>query len=87
MFFYTYDVAVLPGFLPGLLAGAIVFTWITNETASILIAAVWHAAFNLTTACVSCGAGIGAAAVSALVMVAAVILVATYYRGPRVGVG
>jgi len=78
LFFYAYDAGVLFGFLPGLLAGAIIFTWIYNSTESVLIAAVWHGTFNLTTACVSCGAGIGAAAVSAAVMVGAVILVAAY---------
>lgn len=78
LFFYTYDLAVLPGFLPGLFAGAIVFTWLYNSTGSILIAAVWHGMFNLTTACVSCGAGIDAAAVSTVVMVGAVSLLVFY---------
>lgn len=76
LFFYTYDAAILPGFLLGLLAGAIVFTWLYNSTGgSILIVAVWHGAFNLTTACTACGDGVGAATVSALVMVWAVLLV------------
>ena len=74
LFFYTYDPAILPGFLPGLLAGAIVFTWLYNNSGSVLIVAVWHGAFNLTTACSACGEGIGAAAVSVLVMVWAAIL-------------
>ena len=75
LFFYSYEPAILLGFLPGLLAGALVFTWLYNETAgSILIVAVWHGTFNLTTACTACGDGPGAAAVSALVMIWAVIL-------------
>lgn len=78
LFFYTYDAVVLPGFLLGLLAGAIVFTWLYNSTGSILIAAVWHGMFNLTTACATCGAGIGAAVVSALVMVGAIVLLVFY---------
>lgn len=78
LFFYAYDPAVLPGFLPGLFAGAIVFTWLYNSTGSILIAAVWHGTFNLTTACVACGAGIGAAGVSLLVMVGAAVLLLLY---------
>lgn len=78
LFFYAYDLSVLPGFLPTLLAGAIVFTWLYNSTGSILIAAVWHGMFNLTTACVACGAGMGAAAVSALVMIGAVLLLVLY---------
>jgi membrane protease YdiL (CAAX protease family) len=75
LFFYTYDSAVLPGFLPGLFAGAIIFTWLYNSTGSILIAAVWHGLFNYTTACTACGAGIGAATISTMVMIGAVILI------------
>lgn len=78
LFFYAYDAVVLPGFLLGLLAGAIVFTWLYNSTGSILIAAVWHGMFNLTTACSACGAGMGAAVVSTLVMVGAAVLLVFY---------
>jgi len=78
LFFYSYDPAVFPGFLPGLFAGAIVFTWLYNSTGSILIAAVWHGMFNLTTACAACGAGIGAAGVSLLVMIGAALLLLLY---------
>jgi membrane protease YdiL (CAAX protease family) len=76
LFFYSYDVSILPGFLIGLLAGAIVFTWLYNSTeGSILMVALWHGSFNLTTACVSCKTGISAAVISTLVMVWAVIVV------------
>jgi membrane protease YdiL (CAAX protease family) len=78
LFFYTYDAGVIFGFVPGLLAGAIVFTWLFNSTGSILIAAVWHGMFDLTTACATCGTGMAAAAVSMLVMVGAVALLVFY---------
>lgn len=76
MFFYSYPVSILPGFLIGLLAGSITFTWLFNSTnGSVLMTALWHGAFNFTTACVSCKSGIGAAAVSTAVMMWAVLIV------------
>lgn len=87
LFFYAYDAAVIPGMLAGILAGAIVFTWLYNHIKSILIAAVWHGMFNLTTACVPCSAGPGAAAVSMLVIVWAAVLVIFYYRRSSSGAG
>jgi membrane protease YdiL (CAAX protease family) len=79
LFFYLYTVSILPGFLTGLLAGAIVFTWLYNSTGgSILIVAVWHGAFNFVTACTACKTGASAAVVSALVMLWAVLVVIRY---------
>jgi membrane protease YdiL (CAAX protease family) len=79
LFFYTYDLAILPGFLTGLLAGAIALTWLYNGTGgSILITAIWHSAFNTVTACVMCGEGSTAAVISAAVMVLAVFLIFYY---------
>jgi membrane protease YdiL (CAAX protease family) len=76
LFFYSYPLPVLPGFLIGLLAGSITFTWLYNSTrGSVLMTALWHGAFNFTTACVSCKAGISAAAVSTAVMIGAVLIV------------
>jgi membrane protease YdiL (CAAX protease family) len=76
MFFYSYPLSILPGFLIGLLAGSITFTWLFNSTrGSVLITALWHGAFNFTTACVSCKTGVSAAAVSTAVMIWAVLIV------------
>jgi membrane protease YdiL (CAAX protease family) len=76
LFFYLYDVTIIVGFLFGLLAGAITFTWLYNSTGgSVLLVAVWHGAFNFVTGCVACKTGVGAAVVSTLVMVWAVVIV------------
>ena len=79
LFFYMYTAAVLPGLLLGLLAGAIVFTWIYNSTdGSVLMTIIWHASFNYATACTACKAGATSAIISALVMVWAVLVVAIF---------
>ena len=76
LFFYSYDVSMLPGFLMGLLAGAINFTWLYNSTGeSILLVAVFHGLFNTATACSACKTGIIAPVVSVAVMIWAVLLV------------
>jgi membrane protease YdiL (CAAX protease family) len=76
LFFYSYELSLLPGFLFGLLAGAINFTWLYNSTGgSILLAAVFHGLFNSVTACSACKTGILAPLTSALVMVWAVLIV------------
>jgi membrane protease YdiL (CAAX protease family) len=76
LFFYLYDASILVGFLLGLLAGAITFTWLYNSAGgSILLVAVWHGAFNFVTGCVACKTGVAAAVVSTLVMVWAVVVV------------
>jgi len=83
LFFYTYELSILPGFLTGLLAGAIALTWLYNSTgSSILMTAMWHGAFNFVTACVICGEDNNAAIISAAVMILAVVLV-FYYLSQR----
>lgn len=79
LFFYLYDGTIVVGFLLGLLAGAITFTWLYNSTGgSILVVAVWHGAFNFTTGCVTCKTDVAAAVLSTLVMVWAVVVVAWF---------
>ena len=75
LFFYSYDFSIVPGMLIGLLAGAIIFTWLYNSTGgSVLISAIWHGLFNYTTACISCKVGSIAAIISTLVMVWSVVV-------------
>jgi len=79
-FFYIPSYAaiglrILPGFFLGLLAGAIVLTWLYNSSrGSVLAAALWHASFNFVTASPN-AAGLVAAVTSTLVMVWAVAVV------------
>jgi len=55
-FFYlsTWDkigLWMLPGFIVGVLFGAVIFTWIYNGTGgSVLMVALWHGIFDLLTA-------------------------------------
>ena len=69
---------MLPGFFLGLLAGAIVLTWLYNSSrGSVLAAALWHASFNFVTASPDAG-GLVAAIASTLVMVWAVVIAWRY---------
>lgn len=75
-FFYVYDLAILPGFVFGLAAGSIMFTWLYNSSGgSVLMVALLHATFNLTTACTQCKAGLVAAVLSTVVMVWAIVVI------------
>lgn len=79
LFFYMYTLNILPGFLIGLLAGAITFTWIFNSTGgSVLMTILWHGSYNYATACSLCKTGPSAAVISTLVMVWAVLIVLLY---------
>jgi hypothetical protein len=67
--------SMLPGFFLGLLAGAIVLTWVYNSSGgSVLAAALWHASFNFVTAAPEAG-GLVAAITITLVMVWAALVV------------
>lgn len=83
MFFYlpsyaAIGIRMVPGFFFGLLAGAIVLTWLYNSSGgSVLAAALWHASFNFVTASPSAG-GLVAAVTSTLVMVWAIVIIWRY---------
>ena len=80
-FFYLFDPAIAIGWLIGLFAGAIVFTWLFNSASgSILILAVWHGCFNFMSAS-DAGNGVLAAVVSTLVMVWAVVVIVWFKPG------
>src|SRR5262245_50881140 len=66
---------ILPGFLLGVLAGAIVLSWLYNSSGgSVLTAALWHASFNFVTASPNAG-GVVAAVTSTLVIAWAIAVV------------
>lgn len=79
-FFYlpnymAFGPAVVPGFVMGVAAGSVVYTWLYNSTrGSILAAVLWHGSFNFVTASAA-GAGLVAAVASILVIVWAVLIV------------
>lgn len=79
LFFYSYQLSILPGFALGLLAGSLIFTWLYNSSGgSVLLTACWHGLFNVTTACIPCKTGFTAAFISTLVMVGAVVVILVY---------
>lgn len=76
LFFYKYEPSMLPGFSIGLLAGAIIFSWIYNNTGgSVLMTILWHGSYNYGTACSRCKIGASAPIISALAMIGAVVIV------------
>jgi hypothetical protein len=75
LFFYTYNPSIAALWFLGLVAGAIIFTWLFNSSrGSILIVALFHGTFNFATAS-SIGGGMAAAILSMLAMVWAVVVV------------
>ena len=73
------------GFGIGLVTGAVVLTWVCNGSGgSVLVAALWHTSYNLTTA-TRAGAGLPAAVVSAAVIVAGVLLARQHVAAVRQG--
>jgi len=77
-FFYLFDTSIAIGWVIGLFAGAIVFTWLFNSVeGSILIVAIWHGCFNYISAS-NAGNGLLAAVVSTIVMIWAVVVVFVY---------
>jgi len=69
---------IVPGFFLGVLAGAIVLTWLYNSSGgSVFAAALWHASFNFVTASPN-ASGLVAAVTSTLVMIWAIVIVWRY---------
>lgn len=74
-FFYLFDLAIAPGWLIGLFAGAVFLTWLYNSTdESILMVAIWHACFNWMTAATS-DTGAVPATLSMVIVVSAVLII------------
>lgn len=62
------------GWSLGLLSGSILLTWMYQASGySILVVALWHTAFNFSTA-TDVTSGVPAAVISTVVMVVAVVL-------------
>ena len=81
-FFYLFDPSIAVGWIIGLFAGAIVFTWLFNNTGgSVLIVAIFHACFNYISAS-NAGNGLLAAVVSTMVMIWAVAAVFVFRPKP-----
>ncbi|MGI8334421.1 CPBP family intramembrane glutamic endopeptidase [Actinomadura scrupuli] len=72
----------LPGFLIGLSCGSVLLAWLyESASASVLIVAVWHGTYNLTTATAG-GHGTTAAIVSTGVMVLAALIAWRHHHTP-----
>ncbi|NNU28480.1 CPBP family intramembrane glutamic endopeptidase [Isoptericola sediminis] len=81
--FSGFTVPEVLGWVIGLTAGSVVLTWLYRGSAgSILLVAVWHVAFNLTSGTPGT-AGTVAAISSTVVMVAAVVVVVADRRRRR----
>jgi membrane protease YdiL (CAAX protease family) len=81
--FRNFTVPQLLGWLIGLAAGSLVLTWLyQGSRRSILLVAVWHTAFNFTSA-TPAARGMVAALTSTLVMIAALAILVADWRNRR----
>lgn len=80
----TMSAVVVPGFVFGLFAGAVVFTWIMARTDSVWIAALFHATYNMTTA-TQVGGELTAAVTTAAVVAGAIVLLRRQVAAHRAG--
>lgn len=91
-FFYNYELSLIAvvTFVVGIVAGAMVLTWLYNSTGgSILATALWHGTYN---AVVAGGEAVVAAVTTAAVILAFIVIVRRYGPAhlaarPRQGVG
>jgi membrane protease YdiL (CAAX protease family) len=85
--FRGFSAALAVGWLLGLAAGSVVLTWVyCGSGRSVLLAASWHTAFNLTSA-TTATSDVVAPVTSTLVMVGAVLIVVVEVRRGRAGTG
>ena len=69
---------LFPGFMLGVICGAIVYTWLYNSTqGSVLTAILFHGAFNFVTASKG-GEGLVAAILSTVIVVWAIVVILLY---------
>jgi membrane protease YdiL (CAAX protease family) len=74
----------LVGFGIGLTCGAVVLGWLYNRTGSILAAAVWHAAYNVTAATDAAHGMIAAVSTTTVIIAAVALLIADVATHGRV---
>jgi membrane protease YdiL (CAAX protease family) len=83
--FRSFDAPILAGWIIGLFCGAVVLTWLYNRSGgSILLAAVWHATYNIISG-TGAAKGLLAAASTTLVIVLALTLIGLELRANRHG--
>jgi membrane protease YdiL (CAAX protease family) len=83
--FRNFGPGTLVGFFLGLACGAVVLTFVYHRTRdSVLMAAVWHVLYNLSSA-TAAAKGVAAAASTTVVMTAAAVLVVLEIRAARHG--
>lgn len=83
--FRGFGPGTLVGFFLGLSCGAVVLTFVYHRTRdSVLMAAVWHVLYNLSSA-TAAAKGVAAAASTTVVMTGAMVLVVLEVRAARHG--
>jgi membrane protease YdiL (CAAX protease family) len=83
----TLNPLVLPGFVVGIFAGAIVLTWIYDGAGcSVLLAVLWHTGFNLGSA-TRAGEGVIAPLVTVFVIVSAFVITRGWHRSDQLRPG
>ncbi|MCU1613644.1 MAG: hypothetical protein JWO98_1184 [Frankiales bacterium] len=85
--YQNFKLALLPMFLIGLAGGAVVLSWLYNQTHRVLACGVWHALYNVAgaSAAASSGAGVIAAAVWTFVVGFAALLCCLKWLAARAG--
>jgi membrane protease YdiL (CAAX protease family) len=79
--FKNFTIVELVGWVIGLTAGSFVLTWLyRGSRSSILLVAVWHTAFNFTSAATPAGKGLVVAITSTLVMIGALAIIVADWR-------
>jgi uncharacterized protein len=83
----TLNPLVLPGFVFGIFAGAIVLTWIYEGAGcSVLLVALWHTSFNLGSA-TRAAEGVIAPLVTVFVIVSAFVIARGWHRSDQMRPG
>jgi len=82
--FRGFSPATLPGFFLGMLAGALVLAYVYNAAGGgIAAAALWHVAYNLSSASAAASGLVAAIATTAVMVWAAVLLIRSWHATRR----